>query len=253
MFIFWCNSNKHTLENRLQLLLPALSRGGRSWIEMKGDAKRNRSEIDRYNAPNARWKQEEEGPSPFVQSLASRHHPEIESRLNGDARQWRAIDTHQLYLWTWIRGGGHNGSNETHHYCPIPLPSRLSLSVYISLLASPHPPRSRKRDQKGLRAEIAASVIDRGSYQPRDSCSTPEESGVSERLIGKLAARAVAITDFPTPLRGRTYVPSRYECRIDKRIDNVHVCETCIYRCFTPRWWWPGVRFSITVYADRPG
>lgn len=43
-------------------------------------------EIDRYNAPNARWKQE----GPLLSSgLASRHHPQIESRLNGDARQWR--------------------------------------------------------------------------------------------------------------------------------------------------------------------
>lgn len=178
---------------------------------MKGDAKRNRLEIDRYNAPNARWKQEE-GPSPFVQSLASRHHPEIESRLNGDARQWRAIDTHQLYLWTWI--GGHNGSNETHHYCPIPLPFRLSLCVYPPRLL---PPLSKTRSpSRKVRTEIAG--IDRPSYQPRDSCSTPEEPGVSERLIGKLNCRD---NRFSGPLRGRTYVPSRYECRIDAWIDNV--------------------------------
>lgn len=167
-------------------------------------------EIDRYNAPNASWKQE--GPSPFVQPLASRHHPEIESRLNGDARQWRAIDTHQLYLWTWIRATM-DPMKRIIIVRFLSLPGSLSLSLYISPSALP---KTRSPSRK-VRTEIAAGVIDRPSYQPQDSCSTPEEySGPGVRTIDrKVGGTSCRDNRFSSPPRGRTYVPSRYECRID--------------------------------------
>lgn len=40
--------------------------------------------IDSHNAPNAG---KQEGSSPLARALASRHHPQIESRLNGDGGQ----------------------------------------------------------------------------------------------------------------------------------------------------------------------
>lgn len=121
-------------------------------------------EIDRYNAPNASWKQE--GPSPFVQPLASRHHPEIESRLNGDARQWRAIDTHQLYLWTWIRATM-DPMKRIIIVRFLSLPGSLSLSVYIPLRSPENtiseqkgPDRDRGRCYRSSLVSTAGFVLD---------------------------------------------------------------------------------------------
>lgn len=93
---------------------------------------------------------------------------------------------------------GHNGSNETHHYCPIPLPSRLSLSLCIY-----PPPLSRKHDlraeRSGQRSRPVLSIVPRINRRIHARHQKSILVLVYERLIEKLAARAVAITDFPAP------------------------------------------------------
>lgn len=88
----------------------------------------------------------------------------------------------------------------------------------FSLCISPSPPPSALEnaisEQKGPNRDRGH----RSSLVSTAGFVLDARRGVSERLIGKLNCRD---NRFSGPLRGRTYVPSRYECRIDAWIDNV--------------------------------
>lgn len=127
----------------------------------------------------------------------------------------------------------HNGSNETHHYCPIP----LSLP-----LAHSDEPRKHRSPSERSGTEIAAGVIDR-RINRRIPCSTPEESGprTIDRKVG-----TVAITDFP-PLPGDALTFEVVTNVGLTRGSITSIYENVYLSCFTRRKGRRVARFSIDL------
>lgn len=139
------------------------------------------STIDSYNAPNAGNRRVSFGPVSRADTI---------QRLKVD---WMATMDSSSNRYTSIvpvnLNSGHNGSNETHHYCPIPLPSFLYVPSLPHSVLSVHSdePENTISDQRSNVPGVSIVHV---------STTFMLDTGKSGLHTIDRKVRTVAITDF---------------------------------------------------------